>query len=106
MTTSRLRSFVVLLFLEKQPVQGFQVVQDSATIGHVLTQFRQVGGDKLEGLLAASRLIASRLCDVRIHVTLGFLDRFDEQFHKLLRTLDVVKWSLCPVAHSMSIPIK
>jgi hypothetical protein len=42
-----------LSLLQEQSAQGSQVVQNSATGGHGLTQFRQVGGDKLEGLLAA-----------------------------------------------------
>jgi len=52
-TVSVLWRLVELPLLQEQAAQGFQVVQDSATSGHVLTQFRQVGGDKLEGLLAA-----------------------------------------------------
>jgi hypothetical protein len=67
-----------LLLLQKQAPQSSQVVQDSATGGHVLTQFRQVGGDKLEGLLTAFRPIAFAERDVRIHVTPGFIDRFDQ----------------------------
>jgi hypothetical protein len=32
------------------------------------------------------------------------LDRFDQQFHKLLCAFDVVKWSLWPVAHAVCDP--
>ncbi|MGO8987936.1 MAG: hypothetical protein ACLQGU_23060 [bacterium] len=90
--------------LEKQPAQGSQVVQNSATVGHVVTEFRQVRGDKLEGFLAASRTAAIRPRDVGIHVALGLLDRFDQQFHKLLCAFDVVKWRLWPVAHAVCDP--
>jgi len=85
------------------------VVQNSATCGHVLTQLRQVGGDKLEGFLAASRALSFSRCNVCFHVTSGFLDRFDQQFDKLFRAFDAVKWGLCPVCHAvcdLSLPMK
>ncbi|HMK77580.1 MAG TPA: hypothetical protein VK568_15565 [Thermodesulfobacteriota bacterium] len=80
------------------------MVQNSATVSHVLTQFRQVSGDKLEGFLAASRTVAIRQRDVGIHVAPGLVDRFDQQFHKLLCAFNVVKWSLWPVAHAVFDP--
>jgi len=102
---SGLGSVVEWPFLEKQPAQGFQVVQDSATVGHLLIQFRQVSGDKLEGLLVASRAAPIRPRDVGIHVALGLVDGFDEQFYKLFRAFDVVKWSLWSVTHAVFDPL-
>jgi hypothetical protein len=58
--------------LQKQPAQGSQVVQNPPAGGHVLTQFRQVDGDKPEGFLAASRTVSFRQCNVRIHVDSAF----------------------------------
>jgi hypothetical protein len=101
---SGLRSTAESPFLEKQSAQGFQVVQNSATVGHVLTQFRQVSGDKLEGFLVASRTAAIRPRDVGIYVASGLVYRFDQQFHKLLCAFDVVKWSLWSIAHAVCDP--
>jgi len=86
--------FVAFPLLQKHAPQSSQVVQDSAASGHVVTQLRKGVGDKLEGLLLAFRAAVSPLCKVRIHVASGFLNRFDQQFHKLLRAFDAVKWSL------------
>jgi hypothetical protein len=99
---SGLESFVGLPLLQKQAAQGFQVVQDSATGGHVVIQFRQVSGDKLEGLLTAFWPIAFEQGDVRIDVTLGFNDRFNQQVYKLLCAFNGIKWSLSPVSHTRS----
>jgi hypothetical protein len=79
---------------QKYAAQSSQVVQDSAASGHVVTQLCKGVGDKLEGLLLPFRAAVSPLCKVRIHVASGFRNRFDQQFHKLLRAFDVVKWSL------------
>lgn len=60
----------------------------------MIIQLCKGAGDELEGLLLAFREVAFRPCDVRLDVGPGFLNRFDQQFHKLLRAFDVVKWSL------------
>jgi hypothetical protein len=86
--------FVDLPLLQKHTTQGFQVIQDSAASGHVVTQFRKGVRDKVEGFLLAFRAIAFRPYDVRIHIAPRFLNGFDQQFHKLVRAFDVVKWSL------------
>jgi hypothetical protein len=86
--------FAGLPLFQKHAAQASQVVQDSAASGHVVTQLRKGVGDKLEGLLLAFRAAVFPLCNVRIHVAPGFLNRFDQQFHKLLCAFDVVKGSL------------
>jgi len=68
----------------------------------VVTQLRKGVGDDLEGLLLAFREVAFRACDVCIHVGPRFLNRFDQQPHKLLRAFDVVKWSLPLEAQTLS----
>jgi hypothetical protein len=60
----------------------------------VATQFRKGVGNKVEGFPLAFRAIASRSCDVCIHIAPRFLNGFNQQFHKLVRAFDVVKWSL------------
>ena len=93
-------------FRKQKPPQSSKIIQDSAALMHVRFEFAQAIQRNSERIGVAGLVRRGCSHDVRLELSLRFVDGLCQQLHELMSALDGPEWILAAGLHCAESPVR